>query len=359
MTIPPRALLNPHWEPQPVAPEIADVLAFHRSLAGYEATPLHELSAEATRLGLGAVRLKDESARWGLPAFKILGASWAAERTLRMRPEVRELVAASAGNHGRAVARAAATRGLASRIFLPARVSDERAALIAGEGATIVRVDGSYEDAVARAAAAGAEHGVAVIADVAYDTRAQVPGWIVDGYSTIFAEVAEADAEPYDLVLAQMGVGSFAAAAIQFAASQTPPALVLGVEPAGAACVTASLPGGVPLRIDTAGTTMAGLDCAQPSVAVWPLLRGHLRGCVTVDDTEAHDVMRDLARVGLVVGDCGAAPLAALRALMGDPACAELREALKLGPASRVLVVATEGASDPTHYDAVVRAPAT
>ncbi len=358
MTVPPRALVNPHWDPRPLPAEVAEILAFHRSLPGYEVTPLHDLSAEADRLGLGTVRLKDESRRWGLPAFKILGASWAVERTLRMRPEVRELVAASAGNHGRAVARAAATRGLNSRIFLPERTSAERAALIASEGATVVRVDGSYEDAVARAAAAGAEHGVAVIADVAYDTRAQVPGWIVDGYSTIFAEVAEVDAVPYDVVIAQIGVGSFAAAAIRFAAGQTPPALVLGVEPAGAACVTASLPGGVPLRIDTAGTTMAGLDCAQPSVAVWPLLRGHLRGCVTIADAESYDVMRDLARGGLVVGDCGAAPLAALRALMADEACAALREALKLGPASRVLVVATEGASDPVHYDAVVQAPA-
>jgi diaminopropionate ammonia-lyase len=346
----PRALVNGLWGLAPLDRPSREPLHFHRTLPGYEPTPLHDLTAEAESLRLGSIRLKDESRRLGLPAFKILGATWAVERILRQREKVDTLVAASAGNHGRAVARAAALRGLQSRIFLPARASQERAALIAGEGAEVVRVDGSYEEAVGAAARAGSEPGVALVADVAYGEGDEVPAWIVDGYATLFAEVVEQDPRPFDLVLAQIGVGSFAAAAIRFAVSQVPPALVLGVEPNDAACVTASLAADECLTIETSGTSMAGLDCAQPSAAAWPLMRRHLRGCITVSDDETQQVMRDLAGHGLTIGDCGAAPLAALRALLTDPECRPLRDVLDLNETSRVLFIATEGASDPEHY---------
>ena len=123
----------------------------YTTLAGYEPTPVHGLPAVATELGLGAVLVKDESNRLGLPAFKVLGAAWAIERALRERPDTHTLVAASAGNHGRAVARVAAWRGLRARIFLPGRsVPARRDAIEAGR--RLVVVDGTYEDAVAQAA---------------------------------------------------------------------------------------------------------------------------------------------------------------------------------------------------------------
>ena len=131
--------------------------------------------------------------------------------------------AASEGNHGRAVARAAAQRGLAARIFLPAATSEARAAAIAGEGAEVVRVAGVYEDAVAAAAAGDREPGAATLADVAYDEADPVARWVSDGYSTIFAEAAEQADAPFDVVLCQIGVGSFASAAIRFACHQEPP----------------------------------------------------------------------------------------------------------------------------------------
>jgi len=142
----------------------SEAAAFHAALPGYAPTPLRELPAVATELGLGAVLIKDESDRLGLPAFKILGASWAVERALREAPDTRTLIAASAGNHGRAVARVAAMRGLGCRIFLPARSLPARRDAIAAEGAEVVVVDGDYERAVARAEAAGAERGALVIA---------------------------------------------------------------------------------------------------------------------------------------------------------------------------------------------------
>jgi diaminopropionate ammonia-lyase len=346
-----RALLNAAAAPERVAPPGGpEVLAFHRTLPGYAPTALRALPGEAAALGLGELLLKDENGRFGLPAFKITGASWALERLLAARPGLRTVWAASAGNHGRAVARAAAQRGLVARIFLPLRTSRARADAIAAEGAEVVRVPGDYEQAVAAAAEAASEVGAATLADVAYDASDPVANWVSDGYSTVFAEAAEQAGGPVDVVLCQIGVGSFAAAATRFACHQEPAAVAIGFEPATAACAMASLAAGRPVVIDTPGTSMAGLNCATPSHTAWPTLRDGLTGCVTISDAESHAAMRDLAAMGIVAGDCGAASLAALRALVQDPECAELARSARLGPASRVLLVSTEGATDPEAY---------
>jgi diaminopropionate ammonia-lyase len=331
------------------------VFAFHRALPGYAPTQLRTLPGETDALGLGEVWLKDENGRFGLPAFKFTGASWALERLLSTRAGIRSIWAASEGNHGRAVARAAAQRGLAARIFLPAATSEARAAAIADEGAEVVRVPGGYEDAVAAAAQGDLQPGAATLADVAYDESDPVAHWVSDGYSTIFAEAAEQAGAPFDVVLCQIGVGAFASAAIRFACHQRPPAVAIGIEPANAACATASLEAGRPVVIDTPGTTMAGLNCATPSHAAWPTLRDGLAGCVVISDDESRAAMRDLAAIGIVAGDSGAAPLAALRALLRDPECAALARAAGLGPTSRVLLISTEGATDPVSYAETVK----
>jgi diaminopropionate ammonia-lyase len=338
-----RALVNPHRRAVAPAPPGAEATAFHAGLEGYAPTPLRDLPAVAAELGLGAVALKDESDRLGLPAFKVLGASWAVERALRERPGLRTLTAASAGNHGRAVAHVARQRGLAARIFLPARSAPARRAAIAAEGAEVVVVGGAYEEAVAQARAAGAEPGAIELADVGDGGPAR---WVIDGYATLFAEIAAAAA--FDVVLVPVGVGSLATAAARFGALAG--AAVIGVEPAAAACLTASLAAGRPTTIPTPGTAMAGLDCAEVSPAAWPELRDGLLGTVTVDDDEARAAMRELAAAGLAIGDCGAAPLAALRALATEPGCAALRDAASLGPESRVVLIATEGPTDPDGY---------
>ena len=165
---------NPYADRALVPPVNRDARAFHAALPGYEPTPVRELTSVAAELRLDAVLLKDESRRLGLPAFKILGASWAVERMLREQPGVHALIAASAGNHGRAVARAAKLRGLACRVYLPARSLPVRREAIASEGAEVVVVDGTYEDAVVLAEAAGREPGAVTIADVGEIGRAHV-----------------------------------------------------------------------------------------------------------------------------------------------------------------------------------------
>jgi diaminopropionate ammonia-lyase len=344
-----RALVNPHRRVGQVPPPASEeVLRFHRGLPGYAPTPLVHFKRQSDTNRVDAF-LKDETERFGLPAFKILGASWAVERTLRERPDVRTLCAASAGNHGRAVARAAAWRGLRCRIFLPAATIPARALAIAGEGADVVRVDGGYEEAVAAAERAG-EGDAVNVPDVAYEPDAPAPGWATEGYSTLFREAAEQAGVAFDVVVVPIGVGSLAATAVRFAAHQDPPAAVFGVEPVTAACVTASLAAGEPVTVETPGTSMAGLDCARPSAVAWPELRDGLTGTVTVGDAEVAQVVKLGAAWDLELGESGAAAPAGLLALLREADCSELRNAAGFGARSSVLVVATEGPTDPDSY---------
>jgi diaminopropionate ammonia-lyase len=315
-------------DPRAVPAPSTEAAAFHAALPGYAPTPVREL---ATDMAVGAVLVKDESSRLGLPSFKILGAAWAVERALRERPDARTLVTASAGNHGRAVAHVAAMRGLGCRVFLPERSLEVRRRAIESEGAEVV-VGVTYEEAVAAADAAAREQGVLAVPDVGERGPA---AWVIDGYATLFAE-AHAQAE-YDVVVVPVGVGSLAAAAARHGAATG--RRVIAVEPATAACLAASLAAGRPTAVETPGTAMAGLDCAEVSPAAWPSLVAGIEGVVTVTDDEARAAVAELAAAGLEIGESGAAPLAALRAL----AEAGLLAAFGLDPATRVLLVATEG----------------
>jgi diaminopropionate ammonia-lyase len=331
--------LNAAVDPAAVPAPVKDARAFHEALPGYRPTPLRDLPEVAAALGLERVAVKDESDRLGLPAFKVLGASWAIERALRESPGVHTLVAASAGNHGRAVAHVAASRGLRCRVFLPARSVPARREAIAGEGAEVIVVDGDYEAAVRLAAEAGGAPGALEIADVGESGPAH---WVIDGYATLFDEIEDG----FDAILVPAGVGSLAAAAARHGARHG--INVIAVEPVSAACVTASLAAGVPAVVATPGTSMAGLDCAEVSPAAWPSLRDGIHATVLVSDDEAHAAMRELAAAGLAIGPSGAAPLAALRSSARHPLLGR-----------RVVLIATEGPTDPDGYRAIISAAAT
>lgn len=313
---------NPHAAPAEVTRPTTAAAGFHHALPGYAPTPVRDIG--------GAVLVKDESDRLGLPAFKVLGASWAVERALAAAPATDTLVAASAGNHGRAVAHEAARRGLECTVFVPGRSLARRREAIAGEGARVEVVDGTYERCVALAREAGKRPGALEIADVGDSGPARD---VIDGYATLFDEAAH-QAE-FDVLVVPIGVGSLGAAAARFGAKADVP--VVGAEPETAACLTASLAAGEPTAVPTPGTTMAGLDCAEVSEAAWPDLRAGIVGTVTVSDAEAADAQRVLEAAGLYIGESGAAALAAVR--QGG-----------VGPAgSRVLVVATEGRTGAPH----------
>lgn len=200
------------------APAPAEVRGFHSSLPGYAPTSLIELPWLAVELGVGRVFVKDESSRLGLPAFKVLGASWAVHRALAERVDPVTLVTATDGNHGRAVAHMARLLGRRARVFIPWGVHPRAVADIAAEQAEVVQVEGSYDEAVRRAAEAAVALDTVLVQDTAWPGYEQIPGWIVEGYSTLCAEIDEqlmaAGAGMPDLVAIPVGVGSLAQAVV-------------------------------------------------------------------------------------------------------------------------------------------------
>jgi diaminopropionate ammonia-lyase len=339
--------------------------SFHRQLPGYAPTPLRDAAPLAEMLGLEHVWLKDEASRFGLPAFKYLGASWAVARLLgETQPEqlraaadrmgVRRLVAATDGNHGRAVARIAREIGLDATIYVPAAMVAARRRAIAEEGAEVIDAAAEYDTAVRMASAEAADPTVRVINDADLEGASPVPGWVIEGYSTLFLEAQEQlpPGAEIDLVVLQIGVGAFAAAGVRWAAQLGVRAV--GAEPAGAPCMAASLLAGSPQTIHTTGTLMAGLDCQSPSLAAWPAVAAGLLGIVVLEDSEADAAMRLLAEAGIESGESGAAGAAALNALATDPKCASLRDASGWSSVRSALVVNTEGATDPERHRMVV-----
>ncbi|MBA6440408.1 diaminopropionate ammonia-lyase [Streptomyces sp. GMR22] len=354
---------EPPWFARPAArgwtcpPAPTEVRDFHASLSGYAPTPLTELPPLADELGVGRVFVKDESCRLGLPAFKALGASWAVHRALAARvargdataPVV--LVTATDGNHGRAVARTARLLGHRARIFVPRGVHPEAVAAIAAEGAEVSQVTGAYDEAVRQAAEAAAEPGAFLVQDTAWPGYERIPGWIVEGYSTLCAEIDEqlaaAGAGTPALIAIPMGVGSLAHAVVTHYRSRPggPPTALLSVEPTAAPCVIESLTRGEPVSVTTGETIMAGLNCGTPSSIAWPHLRDGLDAAIAIPDAASSRAAGDLARLGISSGPCGAASLAGLRAALTGDGADERRAALGLGPASTVVLLSTEGAA--------------
>jgi diaminopropionate ammonia-lyase len=336
---------------------------FHRRLPGYVPTPLVDAAGVAGRVMARHVYVKDESNRLGLPAFKVLGASWATyrllTRSLGREPAWRDvtelraalaplgpvtLVTATDGNHGRALARVARWFGCGARILVPAGTSAARIDAIASEGATVDVVDGSYDDAVS-AAAALASDSTLVVSDTAWEGYTDVSQWVIDGYSTIFIECDEqlAGAQP-DVVVVQLGVGALAAAVVRHYAGR---AAIVGVEPVSAACHLESARAGTPVTVPGPHSSiMVGMNCGNVSPVAWPAVSSGIDVFLAIDDAPAEAAMRELAEEGVVAGETGAAGVAALHALAAKGVL-DVR-------GTSVLVLNTEGATDPASYARIV-----
>jgi diaminopropionate ammonia-lyase len=338
-------LLNPRWSPRGSAESrrTDEIRRFHESLPDYAVTRLVSLPSIAGELNLRSILVKDESLRLGLPAFKMLGASWAVHVALRSSDRTRpRLITATDGNHGRAVARMAKLLELNATIVVPQGVSEPAIALIRSEGADVRVLDMPYDDAVRYAAdLADGDQDALLVQDTSWPGYEDVPQWIVDGYATLFDEAAEQAAAlgaDIDLIVVPAGVGSLAHAAVLFSRSRTE-CRVVAVEPDVADCLRASLAAGALTSVPTGETSMAGLNCGTPSYLAWPDLFTGLAGAVAVDDRAAAAAVDDLAVLGVDAGPCGAASLAGLRILAAEPA----RSRLRLGPESSVLLLNTEG----------------
>ncbi|KAI0193382.1 tryptophan synthase beta subunit-like PLP-dependent enzyme [Xylaria flabelliformis] len=332
---------------------------FHEQLPGFSCTPLVDLDDVAKELGLRAVHLKDESARFGLPSFKILGASWGTFRAIAQKLNLPlstdietlkkvvsshhiSLHAATDGNHGRAVARMGAILSIPTAIRVPAGMHPSTIELIRSEAAEVVISSGDYDTAVLEAQKSAETEGGILVQDLAFGNYKDIPQWIVDGYATMMLEIdKQMGTEHIDLVITPVGVGSFAQAVVSHYKAKERRTTVLTVEPDTAACLYKSLRKGEMVVEHTSPTIMAGLDCGTVSSIAWPILREGVDASLSVSDYEAHQASVYLGEHGVSSAPCGAATLAALRRLSKSE-----RTTLGLNSNSSVLLLSTEGARD-------------
>lgn len=369
---------------------VASARAFHKSFPQYCVTPLADLRGMAGMLGLGGLYVKDESYRFGLNAFKVLGGSFAMARYIakEMGKNISEMnysyltstafreefgqatfFTATDGNHGRGVAWAAHKLGQKAVVHMPKGSTKMRFDNIAKEGARVTIEEVNYDDCVRMAAAEAAqtEHGV-VVQDTAWEGYEEIPSWIMQGYGSMAEETVEQLREMSvnrpTHIFVQAGVGSLASAVVGYFVNrfpEDPPKFVI-MEAGSAACLYkgAAAADGTP-RIVTGDlqTIMAGLACGEPNTIGWDILRNHANAFLSCPDWVSAKGMRMLASPvkgdpRVISGESGAVGMGVLSSIMSDDSYKELRENLALGKDSKVLLFSTEGDTDPDMYRKIV-----
>lgn len=369
---------------------IKDVRNFHKSFPEYAITPLHDLDNLANYLDLNKIWVKDESYRFGLNAFKVLGGSYAIGKYLSEKldldikdvsfeklrsKEIKEklgditFVTATDGNHGRGVAWAANQLGQRSVVYMPKGSSKIRLENIRKEGAKATITDVNYDDAVRLAQKYAKEHeNSVVIQDTAWEGYKDIPTWIMQGYATLIDEAieqiqAEGHEKPTHVFL-QAGVGSFAGAVQGYLVSvygENRPITTI-VEPENAACIykSAKASNGKPHNVTGhMPTIMAGLACGEPNIISWDILRDYSDMYVSCSDNVSARGMRILASPikgdpQVISGESGAVGLGLVSLLMQREELKSMKEILKLNKDSKVLLISTEGDTDPEDYKKIV-----
>ncbi len=370
--------------------EVAKARKFHESFPQYSVTPMADLRKMAEYLGLGAVRIKDESWRFGLNAFKVLGGSYSIARYIAEETgtDVSELpydvlksgelkkkfgaatfFSATDGNHGRGVAWAANQLGQKAVIIMPKGSTQTRLNNILAENARAWISEVNYDECVRQAARLAEEenkkggHGV-VVQDTAWEGYEKIPAWIMQGYGTMASEAAGQFGGRPSHIFVQAGVGSLAGAVVGYFSNlyrEDPPVMVV-VEAAAAACLYkgAAAGDGKPRIVEgDMDTIMAGLACGEPNITSWDILKNHVTCFIAAEDPVAARGMRMLAAPlkgdsPVISGESGAAPFGTLAAIMKCDEYRELRTELGLGRDSRVLLFSTEGDTDPERWRNIV-----
>lgn len=359
----------------------ADALAEITSWEGYAPTPLHHLGALATRLGLGDILYKDEAPRFGLGSFKALGGAYAGLRVVQReltrtlkRPvdsaEIRSgrlsteiskitLVSATDGNHGRSLSWGAQRFGAPCRIYIHKEVSEGRAKAMRDLGAIVTRIDGDYDASVELARSDAEVNGWHVVSDTSWEGYSQPPRDVMAGYGVMVNEIIEQANTPPTHVFLQGGVGGLAAGVVAGLCQHwgDEDLRVVIVEPDLAACLFESARQGTPTSVQIAEeTVMAGLSCGEPSELAWAILREAASDFVTIPDEIVAPAVRLLGRPladdpAIIAGESAVAGLAALIAATQNHV---LATALGLTPESRVLLIGSEGATDPEIYEQIM-----
>ena len=370
--------------------EVKKARAFHESFPQYTVTPLTKLDKMADMLGLGEVYIKDESYRFGLNAFKVLGGSFAMARYIAQQTgkDVSELpynvltsdalkeefgqatfFTATDGNHGRGVAWAANKLGQKAVVLMPKGTTQTRLNNILAEGATATIEEYNYDECVRMAndMAMKTENGI-MVQDTAWDGYEEIPAWIMQGYGTMameaYDQLQDYGCERPTHVFIQAGVGSLAGAVQGYFANRYPenPPKVVVVEAEAAACLYkgASVGDGSIQIVDgDMVTIMAGLACGEPNTISWDILKNLVDTFIATPDWVAAKGMRMLAAPikgdkPVTSGESGAAPFGTLACIMMMDEYKELREHLGLDENSKVLLFSTEGNTDPERYESIV-----
>jgi diaminopropionate ammonia-lyase len=361
-----------------------EVRAFHRQLPGYNSTPLIRLKSLARSWGLGDIFVKDESHRFGLKAFKVLGGSYAVARLVcqqlgralsevpyaqlvsdEVRAQIGQitLTTATDGNHGRGIAWVAERLGQKAVIYMPKGSAPSRVASIRAHGAEVEVTDLNYDDTVRLACRKAEENGWYIIQDTAWEGYTEPPLWIMQGYLTMCAEAVEqlqaADAIPTH-VFVQAGVGALAGAVVGYLAQvyRGPRPQFIIIEPRQAACIFASVAAGDGQPHAVTGdlnTIMVGLACGEPNPISWEILRDIPRCYVSCDNFTAANGIRILANslpgdTPVEAGESGSVGVGLLDLIVNCPELEGLKTILEIGPDSVPLLFNTEGATDPDNY---------
>jgi len=361
------------------------VLRFHRQLPGYQPTNLLNLSQLAQSWGVGEILVKDESARFSLGAFKVLGGSYAVARLLCQKleldidainfeylrsDEVRQrigqitLTTATDGNHGRAIAWAAEQLKQQAVIYMPKGSVRSRVENIRSHGARVEVTDLNYDDTVRLARRMAQKNGWHVVQDTAWEGYTEIPRWIMQGYMTMCAEaisqMLQAGIRRPTHVFVQAGVGSMAAAVVGYLLNKFPdnPPRFIIMEPDNAACFLASAAAddGLPHAVNgDLNTIMAGLACGEPNPIAWDILRDFSCCYSSCADFVSANGMRILANPlkgddGVEAGESGSVGIGLLDLLINYPDFDKLKQELAIGPDSNLLFFNTEGATDPENY---------
>ena len=369
---------------------VAKARAFHQSFPQYAVTPLAKLGGMAQYLGLSGFYVKDESYRFGLNAFKVLGGSFAMARYIaeQLGRDVSEMTydyltsqtlkdefgqatffTATDGNHGRGVAWAANKLGQKAVVLMPKGTVQTRFDNIAREGAKVTIEEVNYDECVRRANALAeqTEHGV-MVQDTAWDGYEKIPAWIMQGYGTMASEAAEqleADGVKRPThVFVQAGVGSLAGAVVGYFANRYPdnPPKFIVMEAQAADCLYQGAKAGdgkIRFVEGDLATIMAGLACGEPNTISWDILRNHVACFVSCPDWVSAKGMRMLGAPvkgdpQVVSGESGAVGMGLISTLMQSDEYKELREAIGLDESSQVLMFSTEGDTDPVNYKKIV-----
>lgn len=343
-----------------------NAIEFHKSLPEYKPTPLIKLTNLSEKYNVGNIYVKDESLRFGLKSFKILGASYAIHQSLERKPTIETFCTATDGNHGRAVAWSASTFDKKSVIFVPKDTTGKRIEAIEREGARVIKTNGNYDETCQEAKSKSKANDWTLIQDTAWEGYVKIPAFIMSGYLTMFKELEDSlhsNLLPnIDIVFLQAGVGSMAASGIYYYLSKyggKRPKIVI-VEPEEADGILLSFQNN---KISTSKgngqTIMAGLNCETPSLNAWDLLRNGTDYSLKINDKYAKQAIRELyfpagTDKRIISGESGAAGFAGFLALMNESEFKTVKDTLKIDKNTNILFISTEGDTDKQVFGEIV-----